>query len=103
MCFLRRAIYGLKQSPRAWFAKLSGLLSSSGFTSCDVDPTVLIKKTHSDIVILVVYVDDILLVYVVYVEEIDCQDFSRSHVKKKHMKCHLSDLDLTLQMYFRQF
>ena len=61
MCFLQQAIYGLKQSPRAWLAKLSGLLSSSSFTSCAVDPTVLIKKTQGDIVILVVHVDDILL------------------------------------------
>ena len=45
VCFLRRGIYGLKQSPRAWFAKLSGLLSTFGFTSCAANPTVLIKKT----------------------------------------------------------
>ena len=24
VCFLRRAIYGLKHSPRAWFAKFNG-------------------------------------------------------------------------------
>ena len=61
MCFLRRAIYGLKQSPRAWFAKFSGLLSAFGFTSCATDPTVLTKKTKGGVVILAVYVDDIIL------------------------------------------
>ena len=60
-CFLRRAIYGLKQSPRAWFAKFSGLLSAFGFTSCTVDPIVLTKKTEGGLVILAVFVDDIIL------------------------------------------
>ena len=46
VCFLRLAIYGLKQSPHSWFANLSGLLSTLGFTSCVVDPTVLIKMTQ---------------------------------------------------------
>ena len=61
MCFLRRAIYGLKQGPCDWFAKLSGLLSAFGFTSYIFDPTMLIKKTQGGLVILAVYVDDILL------------------------------------------
>ena len=61
VCFLRRAIYGLKQSPCTWFAKFSGLLSAFGFTSCAVDPTVLTKKTKGGLVILVLYVDDIIL------------------------------------------
>ena len=40
---------------------LSGLLSTFGFTSCVVDPVVLIKKTQGDLGILVIYVDDIIL------------------------------------------
>ena len=61
MCFLRRAIYKLKQSPRAWFAKFSGLLSAFGFTSCMTNPTVLTKNTKGGLVILAVYVDDIIV------------------------------------------
>ena len=61
MCFLRRAIYQLKQSLRAWFAKLSGLLSTFDFKLCTTNPTVLSKKTHDGFIILAVYVDDILL------------------------------------------
>ena len=45
LCFLRQDIYRVKQSPRAWFAKFSGLLSAFGFTLCTADPTVLTKKT----------------------------------------------------------
>ena len=62
VCFLRRAIYRLKQSLFALFAKFNGLLSTFGFTSCATDPTVLTKKTKGGLVILVVYVDDIILI-----------------------------------------
>ena len=61
VCLLGQAIYGLNQSPRAWYAKLSDLLSTFGFISCAANPSVLIKKTQGDLVILAVYVYDILL------------------------------------------
>ena len=43
-----------------WFAKLSGLLFTFGFTSCVTNLTVLIKKTQDGPLILAVYVDDII-------------------------------------------
>ena len=52
--FVQWATYGLKQSPRAWFVKLSGLLSTLGFTSYAVNPTMLIKKTQGGLLILAV-------------------------------------------------
>ena len=61
MCFMRRAIYKLKQSSRAWFAKFSGVLSTFGFTSCVTGPIVLTEKTKGGLVILAVYIDDIIL------------------------------------------
>ena len=76
VCFLRRAIYGLKQSPHAWFAKLSGLLSMFGFTSCATNRIVLIKKTQGGLVILLVYVDDILMT---------CSDGTRIHATKTYL------------------
>ena len=41
--------------------KLSGLLSTFGFTSCTTNPNVLTNKIKGGLVILVVYVNDILL------------------------------------------
>ena len=54
VCLLRRAIYGLKQSPHSWFVKFSGLLMAYGFNLCESDPTVMWKTT------LVGYVIDIM-------------------------------------------
>ena len=61
MCRLIKAIYGLKQSPRAWFEKFSQVVLASGFQKCAVDHSVFYRKTTSDCVILTVYVDDILV------------------------------------------
>ena len=49
------------KSPRAWFAKFSGLLFAFGFTSSATDPTVLTKKTKGGLFILAIYIDDIIL------------------------------------------
>ena len=61
VCLLKKAIYGLKQSPRAWFHKFSQLLFSYGFVSTISDPIVLRKRTAHGCVILAVYVDDIII------------------------------------------
>lgn len=61
MCKLKKVIYGLKQSPRAWFDKFSHIASSVGFKRSQVDHFVFIRHSSADVVILVVYVDDILL------------------------------------------
>ena len=37
---LNKSLYGLKQSPRAWFAKMDSFLLSIGFIQCKSDPNV---------------------------------------------------------------
>ena len=61
MCLLKKAIYGLKQSPRAWFDKFSEVVMHFGFKRCVVDHSVFIRKNTNGCVLLVVYVDDIIL------------------------------------------
>ena len=61
VCLLRRAIYGLKQSPRVWFVKFSGLLTAYGFNPCKSNPIVMRKTTSTGYVVLAIYADYILL------------------------------------------
>lgn len=61
VCLLMKALYGLRQSPRAWFEKLSRLLLNCGFTRNVSDYSVFVKSSTAGCVILVVYVDDIIL------------------------------------------
>ncbi|KAJ9672694.1 hypothetical protein PVL29_026062 [Vitis rotundifolia] len=61
VCKLHKALYGLKQAPRAWFQKLRVALVDYGFQSSRADTSLFIHHTASDILILLVYVDDILV------------------------------------------
>ena len=61
VCFLRCDIYGLKQSPRTWFVKFNGLLTTYGFNPFKSDPIVMRKTTSVCYAVLAIYVDDILL------------------------------------------
>ena len=61
-CILRKAIYGLKQSPRAWFDEFSIVIFSIGFAHCHSDHSMFVRRTKSGSVILAVYVNDILLI-----------------------------------------
>ena len=61
VCRLRKVIYGLKQSPRAWFEKFSMVISGIGFACCHSDHSVFVRRIKSGSMIMVVYVDGILL------------------------------------------
>lgn len=58
---LRKALYGLRQAPRAWNEKLNKVLGSLGFVKCSKEPA-LYRRTEKEHVLLVaVYVDDLLV------------------------------------------
>ena len=62
VCRLKKAIYGLKQSPREWFEKFSDIAKKGGFQRCTVDHSVFFRHTQTGgVVIMAVYVDDIIL------------------------------------------
>ncbi|GJW14327.1 putative ribonuclease H-like domain-containing protein, partial [Tanacetum coccineum] len=55
-----KALYGLHQAPRAWYATLSTFLEQSGYRRGTIDKTLFIKKDRKDIMLVQVYVDDII-------------------------------------------
>lgn len=61
VCKLKKAIYGLKQSPRAWYAKLSSVLIKNGLKSSAADPSLFIKKGNLGTIVVLVYVDDLVI------------------------------------------
>ena len=61
VCRLRRSLYGLKQAPRPWYENMDSFLLSIGFAHCHSDPTIYIQKEGTDLLILVLYVDDLIL------------------------------------------
>ena len=61
VCKLRKSIYGLKQSPRAWYSRLSDRLQQLGFHSSKVDTSLFIFQHDSVVIYMLVYVDDIVI------------------------------------------
>ncbi|GKB12287.1 putative ribonuclease H-like domain-containing protein [Tanacetum coccineum] len=55
-----KALYGLHQAPRAWYATLSTFLLKNGYRRGTIDKTLFIKKDKNDIMLVHVYVDDII-------------------------------------------
>eukprot|EP00253_Pinus_taeda_P005213 PITA_05213 len=61
VCWLKKSIYGLKEAPQAWYAKMDSFLLERGFPRCHSDNSVYTKKVGKSLIILVLYVDDLIL------------------------------------------
>ncbi|GJU00031.1 putative RNA-directed DNA polymerase [Tanacetum coccineum] len=61
VCRLKKSIYGLKQSPRQWNAKLTSVLVENGFCQSKSDYSLYTKSVGDVFLALLVYVDDIIV------------------------------------------
>lgn len=61
VCRLKKALYGPKQAPRAWNERINQYLQSVGFVVGKADHSLFVKKTNTDYVVIVIYVDDLIL------------------------------------------
>ena len=61
VCRLRRELYGLKQDPRAWFAKFSSTISQHSFSGSSFDTALFLRRSDHGITILLLYVDDMII------------------------------------------
>jgi len=73
---LRKALYSLKQTPRAWYSKIEAYFIYAGFERCSYEHTLFNKwKEGGKILIVSLYVDDLI-----YIENDKnmCDDFKNS-------------------------
>ncbi|WJZ80856.1 hypothetical protein VitviT2T_000733 [Vitis vinifera] len=61
VCKLKKSLYGLKQSPRAWFGRFTKSMRAFGYRQSNSDHTLFLKKQHGKITALIVYVDDMIV------------------------------------------
>jgi hypothetical protein len=88
---LHRSLYGLKQSPRAWFDRFRRSIIQIKYKQSNADHTLFYKHDGDKLVVLIVYVDDIIITRN-YEEEIK--------KIKKHLAQEFEVKDLRLLCYF---
>jgi len=59
VCKLKKAIYGSKQAPCAWFHHFNSFLLSHGFLYSHANPSIFMSRIDS--IILVLHVDEIAI------------------------------------------
>ncbi|GKC94781.1 retrovirus-related pol polyprotein from transposon TNT 1-94, partial [Tanacetum coccineum] len=57
---LKKALYGLKEAPRAWYDELLKFLLQNKFKNGTIHPTLFIRCFDDDILVVQVYVEDII-------------------------------------------
>ncbi|WVZ03280.1 hypothetical protein V8G54_024086 [Vigna mungo] len=62
VCLLQKSLYGLKQSPRQWYRKFDDFLIKLNFKRCNYDDCVYTLNRDGEVLYLLLYVDDILIV-----------------------------------------
>jgi hypothetical protein len=61
VCKLKKALYGLRQAPRAWYGRIDSFLTSLGFTKSKAYSNLYFKVMNNEHVILLLDVDDLFL------------------------------------------
>ena len=59
---LQKSLYGLKQSGRMWYNRLSEYLLKEGYVNNPICPCVFIKRSETGFAIIAVYVDDLNII-----------------------------------------
>ena len=59
--WLKKSLYGIKQDPRAWYAKIDGFFLSLKYCRCNCNPNVYLNLIHGSLIILLLYVHALLI------------------------------------------
>ncbi|CAL2263055.1 unnamed protein product [Prunus armeniaca] len=61
VCRLCKSLYGLKQSPRAWFGRFTQVMRKNGYCQSHSDHTLFVKRRQNKVTTLIIYVDDMII------------------------------------------
>ena len=62
VCKMKKALYGIKQSPRAWFERLTKVMIALGYRQSQGDHSLFVRHSDSSgVTTVLVYVDDMIV------------------------------------------
>ena len=91
VCRLKKSLYALKQSPRAWFGRFALVIQEFRLCRSEKDHSVFWRIQHGKSILLVVYVDDIV---------ITGDDVKGINNLKKYLQKHFQTKNLGSLKYF---
>ncbi|GJU57703.1 retrovirus-related pol polyprotein from transposon TNT 1-94 [Tanacetum coccineum] len=95
---LKKALYCIKQAPKAWYDRLKAFLIKHEYKIGMVDNTLFTKKKSSNLIIVQIYVDDIIF-------GSTCQDMCDEFAKIMHDEFEMSmmgELNFFLELLIKQ-
>ncbi|KAH9750874.1 hypothetical protein KPL71_014049 [Citrus sinensis] len=95
---LLKALYELKQAPKAWYDRLKNFLLENDFSMGKADTTLFVKHKNQDILIVQTYVDDIIFCST---NELLCKEFSSCMSKEFEMSM-MGELKYFLGLQIKQ-
>ena len=95
---LKKAVYEMKQAPRAWYDRLTNYLLDRGFQRGYIDRTLFVKKDENYLLVAQVYVDDI-----VFRATVDARALKFfKEMKKEFEMCMVGELTFFLGLKVKQ-
>ncbi|CAL8150681.1 unnamed protein product [Prunus armeniaca] len=85
VCKLRKSLYGLKQSPRAWFGRFSTSIKKFGYVQSNSYHTLFLKRHKGKLTALIIYVDDMIVTGDDQAEMQNLQKYLASEFKMKSL------------------
>ena len=62
ICKLHKAIYGLRQAPRAWYSQIDSYMLKQNFYKSETEATLYVRKSTDKVQLIVsLYVDDLFV------------------------------------------
>ncbi|KAI3762304.1 hypothetical protein L1987_52729 [Smallanthus sonchifolius] len=95
---LDKALYGLHQAPRDWYATPTDHLLAHGYTRGAIDQTLFVRKVDKDLILVQIYVDDIIFGST---NEEQCTEFRKVMEKKFEMSA-LGEMTFFLGLQVKQ-
>ena len=85
VCKLKRSLYGLKQSSCCWNTVFTAHMESGNFKQCSADPCVFVRSEGTDLAIVAVYVDDLIIATKTLQVMKNMKDDLSNHLKMKDL------------------